>query len=87
MVASGAGAPSLAYVGILSAPNGVTLPRNFLMARRKWLRTWLIVGTCFGVDHNAVGAAVSAAALEEEGVARAAESGALEAAVREPRSV
>ena len=44
----------LAYVEILSAPDGVTLPRNFLMARGQWLRTWLIVATCFGVDHNAL---------------------------------
>ena len=53
MVASGAGAPSLADLEILSAPDGVTLPRNFSMARGQWLRTRLIVGTCFGVDHNA----------------------------------
>ena len=53
MVASGAGAPSLTDVEILSAPDGVTLPRNFSMARGKWLRTRLIVGYCFGVDHNA----------------------------------
>ena len=53
MVASDAGTPSLADVEILSAPDGVTLPRNFLMARGKWLRTLLIVRTCFGVDHNA----------------------------------
>ena len=53
MVASVAGAPSLSDVEILSAPNGVTLPRNFLMAHGQWLRTGLIVGTCFGVDHNA----------------------------------
>ena len=53
MVASGTGAPFLADVEILSAPDGVNLPRNFSMARRKWLRTWLIVRTCFGVDHNA----------------------------------
>ena len=53
MVASGAGAPSLADVEILSAPDGVTLPCNFSMAHRQWLRTRLIVGTCFGVDHNA----------------------------------
>ena len=33
MVASGTGAPSLADVEILSAPGGVTLPRNFSMAR------------------------------------------------------
>ena len=52
MVASGAGATSLADVEILSAPDGVTLPRNFSMVRGQWLRTWLIVGTCFGVDHN-----------------------------------
>ena len=53
MVASGAGAPSLADVEILSAPDGMTLPQNFLMARGQWLRTRLIVGTCFGMDHNA----------------------------------
>ena len=53
MVASGTGAPSLADVEILSAPDGVTLPRNFSMARRQWLRTRLIVATCFGMDHNA----------------------------------
>ena len=53
MVASRTGAPSLADVEILSAPNGVTLPRNFSMARRQWLRTRLIVATCFGVAHNA----------------------------------
>ena len=53
MVASGAGAPSLANVRIFLAPDGVTLPRNFSMARGLWLRTRLIVGTCFGVDHNA----------------------------------
>ena len=52
MVASSAGAPSLTDVEILSAPNGVTLPQNFLMARGKWLQTQLIVGTCFGVYHN-----------------------------------
>ena len=52
MVVSGAGAPSLADVEILSAPNGVALPRNFSMARGQWLRTRLIVGNCFGVDHN-----------------------------------
>ena len=52
MVSSGAGAPSLADVEILSAPNGVTLPHNFSMARGQWLRTRLIFGTCFGVDHN-----------------------------------
>ena len=33
MVASGAVAPSLANVEILLAPEGVTLPRNFSMAR------------------------------------------------------
>ena len=33
MVASGAGAPSLADVEILSAPDRVTHPRNFSMAR------------------------------------------------------
>ena len=53
MVASDAGAPSLADVEILAAPDGVNLPRNFLMACGKWLWTQLIVGTCFGVDHNA----------------------------------
>ena len=53
MVASSAGAPSLADVEILLAPDGVTLPCNFSMARGQWLRTWLIVRTCFGVDHNA----------------------------------
>ena len=52
MVASGAGAPSLDEVEILLAPDGVTFPRNFSMACGKWLRTRLIVGTCFGVDHN-----------------------------------
>ena len=54
MVASGTGAPSLADVEILSAPDGFTLPRNFSMARGQWLRTRLIVATCFGVDHNAL---------------------------------
>ena len=54
MVASRTGAPSLADVDILSAPDGVTLPRNFSMARGQWLRTQLIVATCFGVDHNAL---------------------------------
>ena len=39
MVASGAGAPSLADVEILLVPGGVTLPRKFLMARRQWLWT------------------------------------------------
>ena len=53
MVASGTGDPLLADVEILSAPDGVTLPRNFSMARGQWLRTRLIVATCFGVDHNA----------------------------------
>ena len=38
---------------ILLAPDGVTLSRNFSMARGQWMRTRLIVGTCFGVDHNA----------------------------------
>ena len=52
MVASGAGAPSLAEVEILSAPDDVTLPHNFSVAYGQWLRVWLIVGTCFGVDHN-----------------------------------
>ena len=49
MVASGTGAPSLANVEILSAPDGITLPHNFSMARRQWLRNRLIVATCFGV--------------------------------------
>ena len=53
MVASGAGTPSLANVKILSSPNGVTLPHNFSVDCGQWLRTQLIVGTCFGVDHNA----------------------------------
>ena len=53
MVASGTWAPSLVDVEILSAPDGVTLPRNFSMARGQWLRTRLILATCFGVDHNA----------------------------------
>ena len=39
MVASRAGAPSLVDIEILSAPDGVTLPRNFLMARGQWLQT------------------------------------------------
>ena len=43
MVASGTGAPLLANVEILSAPDGVTLPRNFSMACGQWLRTRLIV--------------------------------------------
>ena len=51
-MASDLGAPSLEDVEILSAPDGVTLPRNFLMARGQWLRTRLIVEACFGVDHN-----------------------------------
>ena len=53
MVASDAGAPYSSDVEIFSAPEGVTLPRNFSMACGQWLRTRLIVGTCFGVDHNA----------------------------------
>ena len=53
MVASGAGALSLADVEIFLAPDGVTLPQNVLMLRGQWLQTWLIVGTCSGVDHNA----------------------------------
>ena len=52
MVASGAGAHFLADVEIISAPDGVTLPRNVSMDRGQWLRTWLIVGTCFVVDHK-----------------------------------
>ena len=55
MVASSAVAPSLADIDILSEPDGVTLPQKFLMARGQWLRTQMIVGTCFGVDHNASG--------------------------------
>ena len=53
IMASRTGAPSLADVEILSAPDGVTLPQNFSMARGQWMRTRLIVGTFFGVDHNA----------------------------------
>ena len=53
MVASRTGAPSLANVEIMSAPNRVTLPRNFSMVCGQWLRTRFIVATCFGVDHNA----------------------------------
>ena len=53
MVASGTGAPYLADVEILSAPDDVTLPHNFSMPRGQWLRTRFIVRTCFGVDHNA----------------------------------
>ena len=53
MVASNTGAPSLVDVEILLALDGATLPRNSSMARGKWLRKRLIVGTCFGVDHNA----------------------------------
>ena len=52
MVASGAGAPSLKDVEILSAPHGVNLPRKFSMACGQWLRTRLIVNTCFFIDHN-----------------------------------
>ena len=52
MVASSAGALSLADAEILSAPDGVTLLRNFSMARGQWLQTRQVVGTCFGVDHN-----------------------------------
>ena len=54
MVASGTRAPSLAGVEILLAPDGVTLPQNFSMARGQWTRTGLIFRTCFGVDHNAL---------------------------------
>ena len=54
MVASGKGAPSLADVEILSAPDRVTFPRNFSIACGQWLRTRLIVTKCFGVDHNAL---------------------------------
>ena len=53
MVASGAGTPSLADVKILSAPDSVTLPQNFSMTHGQWLRTRLIIGTCFGIYHNA----------------------------------
>ena len=52
MVASSAGAPSLDDVEILSAPDRLTFPCTFSMAREQWIRTWLIVGTSFGVDHN-----------------------------------
>ena len=52
MVASGVGAPSLADVEVLLAPDGVILPQNFSRVRGQWLRTRLVVGTCFGVDHN-----------------------------------
>ena len=54
MVASRTGAPSLAGVEILLAPDNVTLPRNYSMTRGQWMQTRLIVGTCFGVDHNAL---------------------------------
>ena len=54
MVASGAGAPSLANVEILLAPDGMTLPHNCAMARRQRLRTRLIALTCSGVDHDAL---------------------------------
>ena len=37
MVASGAGDPSLADVEILLAPNRLTSPQNFSIARRQWL--------------------------------------------------
>ena len=37
MVASGAGTPFLAEVEIFSAPDRVTLPQNFLMARGQWI--------------------------------------------------
>ena len=53
MVASGTGSHSLDDVEILSAPDGVTLPRNFSMSRGQWLRMRLIIATCFGIDHNA----------------------------------
>ena len=49
MGASGTRASSLADTEILSAPDGVILPRNFSMARGQWLRTRLITVTCFGV--------------------------------------
>ena len=49
MVASGAGDPSLTDVEILLAPDAVTFPQNVSMSRGQWLRTWLVVGTCFGV--------------------------------------
>ena len=53
IVASGAGAPSLADINIFLAPDSVTLPQNYSMVRGQWLRTRLIVGTCFGFDQNA----------------------------------
>ena len=53
MMASGAGTPFLADMEILSATDGLTLPQNISMDREQWLRTRLIVGTCFGVDNNA----------------------------------
>ena len=53
MLASGTGAPYLSDVEIFLVPDGVTLPQNFSMARGQWLRMRLVVGTCFGVDHNA----------------------------------
>ena len=53
-MASGAGTPSLADVETLSAPDIVTLPRNFSMARGQWLRMRLISETCFGVDHKSL---------------------------------
>ena len=53
MVASGTGALSLADVEIFLATDGMTLPQNFSMVRRQWLRNRLIVGTCFCVDHKA----------------------------------
>ena len=45
---------SLANVEILSALDGVTLPRNFSVAYRQWMQTRLIVGTCFSVDNIAL---------------------------------
>ena len=45
MVSSVAGALFLDDVEILLAPDGMTLPRNFSMARGQWLRTRLIVGS------------------------------------------
>ena len=53
MVASSVGAPSLADVEILLAPNSVTLPQNVSMTRGQCLRKRLIFGACFGIYHNA----------------------------------
>ena len=45
IVASGAVTLLLEDVEILSAPDGVILPRNLSMARGQWLQTRMIVGT------------------------------------------